>query len=344
VSGEERTPPGLLVREATAADNEALIALERESPIYAGVVEETFDRSPDFFAGHRVVGDHRVVLAEAGGRVVGVMAGVIQRPLVQGRPRRLAYIRQARVRPEYFGKRVAWTMANELFRWAAKRGAEGPYYVISPENERSLAFVARGGRRPDGRPSGRWPVDLALLRLDVTGAEPAGAERLRESHLDKAVDLVNATQAGADFFEPLTAESLRERLGRDRLYGIDRLFGVFEGGALVAVAGLWDRGATVERIELDRSTGETHRSREAAVVDWGWAEGRDRAFAGLLRHLAVEARALGREGLAICEPSAGAVPDAGLPFRRLSGALFTPTLEPPAAEAVRGLFYDLLAM
>ncbi|MEX0799627.1 MAG: GNAT family N-acetyltransferase [Dehalococcoidia bacterium] len=334
MTAEERTPPGLAVREATAADNAALIALELESPIFVGDVEETFDRSPDFFAGYRVLGDHRVVLGEVEGRTVGVMAGVIQTPLVQAKPHRLAYIRQARVHPDFFGRRVAWTMANELFRWAAERRAEGPYYVISPGNERSLAFVERGGRR--------WPLDVTLLQLDVSLAEGGSAERLRESHLEAAVGLVNATHAGEEFFEPLTLESLRERLGRDGRYSLGNLYGAFEDETLVAVAGLWDRGAIAERIDFDRETGETTRSREAAVVDWGWATGQEDAFAGLLRHLAAESRALGRPALVVCEPSPGALPDAGLPGRRVSGALFTPTMEPPPAEAVRGLFFDML--
>ena len=84
MSAEDRTPPGLTVREATAEDNDALISLELESPLLVGDIEETFDRSPAFFACHRVKPDCRIVLAEMEGRAVGVMAGVIQTPVIQG--------------------------------------------------------------------------------------------------------------------------------------------------------------------------------------------------------------------------------------------------------------------
>jgi ribosomal protein S18 acetylase RimI-like enzyme len=328
--------PAVTVREATAADNESLIRLELESPVVFGDVEETADHSPDYFASHGVQGEYRVVLGEVEGRAVGVMAGAMQAPLVRGRRHRLAYIQQARVHPEFLGRRVAWEMANALFAWAAERGGEGPYYLISPENERSLEFVERGGRR--------WPVDVTLVEIDVSGAEGGGAaEPVPEDRLGEVVALVNASHAGEEMFEPLTVESLSERLGRDSRYGSGSVFGVFEGGRLAAAGGLWDKGATTERIQRNRSTGETVRTRSGHVVDWGRAQGAEEAFGELLRRLASEARALGRTSLLACEPRPGAMPDIGLAARRFSLGLFTPTLEPPpSAEGIGGLWVDLL--
>ncbi|MDP2675959.1 MAG: GNAT family N-acetyltransferase [Dehalococcoidia bacterium] len=331
---EELTPPDLTVREATSEDNSSLIALELQSPLLVGHVEETFDRSPDFFACHRVQGDYRIVLGELAGRAVGVMACVIHEPLIQGRPHRLAYIQQARVHQDFHGRGVAWAMANDLFRWAGERGAEGPYYLISPENERSLAFVERGG--------GRWPADVTLLELDVSKASGGRAERIPAERLAEAVGLVNTIHEGEDFFEPLTLESLTARLNRDGRYSIDNFHGKFEGEALVAVGGLWDKGATTEQIHVDPTTGVTTRSRWAAVVDWGWASGRREAFSELLRCLAAEARALGRSTLMFCEPSPDAIPDTGLPARRSTVSLFTPAMQPPPAASIRGLFADML--
>src|SRR3972149_7023757 len=188
MSVEEGTPPDLTVREAIDEDNGSLIALELQSPLLVGHVEEPFDRSPDFFACHRVQGDYRIVLGEIGSRVVGVMAGVIHTPVIQGRPHHLVYIQQARVHPDFHGRRVAWGLAHDLFSWSAKRGAEGPYYLIAPENEPSLAFVERGG--------GRWPVDVALLEFDVSRAQGGQAEGIPRERLADAVSLINATHGG----------------------------------------------------------------------------------------------------------------------------------------------------
>jgi hypothetical protein len=267
--------------------------------------------------------------------VVGVMAGVIHDPIVQGRPHRLVYIHRARVHPAFHHRGVAWALSNDLFAWGHRHGAEGPYYLIAPENERSIAFGGRAGRR--------WPIDVALLDLDVAEAQGGPAARLPEERLGEAADLINTTHAGEDFFEPLTLQSLAARLRRDRRrYGLDSVCGIVEGGDLVAVAGLWDKGAATERIRVDPATGETARSRGAAVVDWGWAPGRKDAFIDLLGRLAAQARALGRSTLMVCEPVAGVLPVPGLPQRRSGAALFTPTIEPPPAESVRGLYVDLL--
>src|SRR3990172_4280887 len=184
---EEGTPPRLIVREATAGDNDSLIALELQSPLLIGDVEETYDRSPDFFACHRVLPDHRIVLAEVAGRVAGAMVGVVHTPVIQGQPQGLVYIRQARVHPDFHGRRVAWLLANDLFAWAAERGARGPYYLILPENKPSLSFVERGG--------GRWPADVTLLELDVSEAPGGRAQRIPEARLGGGVGLVNTTHA-----------------------------------------------------------------------------------------------------------------------------------------------------
>lgn len=329
-------PTEFRIRGASSRDNDALIDLELRSPLVVGNTHEYYDRSPDFFACHRLQGEHRVVLAEVNGRPVGVMAGVIQRPLIQGQARCLVYIQRARIDPEFQGKKVAWNLANELFRWSHKRGAEGPYYLIAPGNERSVAFGGRAGRR--------WPLHVTLLGFDVSEARPAQSQAMQEAQLPDVVGLVNATHAGEDFFEPLTLESLHERLGRDPRYGPGQLRGITDGGMLIAVAGLWDKGATTEQIHVDLATGTETRSRSAVVTDWGWRPGYEAAFAELLRGLAAEARLGVRSTIAVCEPSPGRIPDLGLPRETTQVSLYTPSFDPPEAGAIGGIYVDLLTL
>ena len=324
------------IREALPQDNDALIDLELRSPLVVGDTLETFDRAPDFFACHRVQPQHRVVLAEVDGHVAGVMAGVLQTPQIQGRPKQLVYIQRARVDPEFQGQKVAWNLANELFRWSHDLGAEGPYYLILPGNERSVAFGGRAGRR--------WPVDVRLIGYDVSQAGPASADEITERDLPDVVELVNGTHAGEDLFEPLTIESLRERLGRDSRYTQKDLRGARDAGRLVAVAGLWDKGATTEAIHVNARTGEETRSRSTSVTDWGYAPGYEEAFAGLLRSLAARTRTLGRGTMTACEPAPGALPDPGLPSQVTDVSLFTPSFDPPEAAAIGGIYVDLLTV
>jgi hypothetical protein len=160
--------------------------------------------------------------------------------------------------------------------------------------------------------------------------EPLQAERLAE-----AVRLVNTAHDGEDFFEPLTYETLTARAQWAPL------FGEVCRGDLVAVAGLWDRGAATARVQRGPD-GVESRSREATVTDWGFAPGCEAAFANLLRGLASAARDMGRDGLTICEPYPGAFPAGTLASRAGRIAVFTPGLEPPAEGDIKGIFIDML--
>lgn len=317
------------VRTARPADNEAIIALELHSALVLGEAEEVFDRSPDAFACCRVQDGCRVIVGELEGRVVGLLAGVIFRPVVSGRQRTLVYIHRARVDPKYQGRGVGMALSQELFRWCAENGGEGPCYAIAPGNTPSLTFVERGGSR--------WPRDLSLVEIDVSQAPAVQAERLKEAHWPNAVELINRAHADHEFFEDLTVDRLRARLTRDPAY--DHLLGSFDGETLVAVGGLLDKGRYTERIRVDRATQEEKRSRTAAVVDWGYERGHYNEFVRLLGALCSEARALGRSSLTICEPRPGAITPA-LPHKRSAIALFTPSLGAP--ESVDGLYFDLL--
>lgn len=339
-------PPGLTIRDACPEDNDALIVLERESPLLLGPAELTFDRSPDFFASGRLQAEHRIAVGEMDGRIVGVVAAAIHSPQLQGQRRRLAYIHHGRIHPSAQRRGVGAALAGWLVDWAREQGAEGPYWLIAPENQRSMAFGSRIG--------GRWPRDVVFREYDLSNlgdASPAegnaGAtarpRRLPPERLPEVPALVNLTHRREDLFEPLTAESLAARLSRDPdQYDGRRLYGIVEDWKLVAVAGLWDSGASSEAIRRDGVTGAVRRTRSVAVLDWGYAPGRRDAFAVLLRSLAAEARALGRNALTISEPAPEVLPDIGLPSRVWTVALFTPTVPPPPLESVRGIFADMV--
>ncbi len=327
-------PPGVTIHEATQNDNDALIALEREVPLVVGDTHEFFDRSPDYFANQRLHQYYRTVLAEADGRVVGVTAGLVHNPVIQGVAHRLVYIHRGRVHPDFHGRGIGFALSSALFRWSSGLGSEGPYYLISPDNERSIAFGGRAGRR--------WPVDVTLVSFDLLSAEGERPETLPPGMLEDAAHLINATHSPFDFFEPVSAGLLAARLGRSPQYTPQHVFAVRERGEVVAVAGLCDKGAATERIHVDCATGAASRSREAVVADWGYRSGREDRFASLLRSLAARARAIGRDRLTICEPAPGVVPETGLPARRAAASLFTPASDPPPAERIKGIFFDLL--
>jgi len=95
------------IREATAADNEALLELERCSPLDLGEAELVQDRSPDYFASLSLQEDARVMVAEEGGRLVGVCSAARHCVPLLGKQRAVLYIQKGRVRPEFQRRRIS---------------------------------------------------------------------------------------------------------------------------------------------------------------------------------------------------------------------------------------------
>jgi ribosomal protein S18 acetylase RimI-like enzyme len=99
---------GFTLREATARDNEALVALAAACPM-RGAVSLRVDRAPDFFALNRLEGDRwRVGVAVTDdGELVGCIAVAARTAYVSGVPRVVAYVSDLKVHPAHRDGSVA---------------------------------------------------------------------------------------------------------------------------------------------------------------------------------------------------------------------------------------------
>ncbi len=129
--GRSRTPEssrdvgpseGFLVRDATASDNEQLIALAAACPM-VGDISLRIDRGPDFFALNRLEGSRwKVGVAEHGGMIVGCVAISERRSFVNGRESRTGYASDLKVHPAHRNA----TIADELSRYCERECADLP--------------------------------------------------------------------------------------------------------------------------------------------------------------------------------------------------------------------------
>ncbi len=67
-----------------------------------------------------------------------------------------------------------------------------------------------------------------------------------------------------------------------------------EDGRVVGCGGLWDRGRHVREYWRNTATGEERVVARTALMDFGFAEGREDAMASLLRSLVARSASIGR--------------------------------------------------
>ena len=126
------------VRDASEADNSALVALAESCPM-RGDITMCVDRAPDFFALVRLEGERwRVGVAENAGAVIGCVAASERHAYVNGAATRTTYVGDLKVHPAHRGGFAA--DALEEYARDACRGYAG---------DDVLALVTvLGGNRP----------------------------------------------------------------------------------------------------------------------------------------------------------------------------------------------------
>ena len=292
--------PGMTfsIREATAADNEALLELERSSPLDLGDVEVALDRSPDYFACLSLQEDARVMVAEDAGRLVGTCAAARHSVPLLGTQRALLYIQKGRTLPQYQRQHVSSLLVWALVESWQRKGiaVDSPYFLVSTDNRTSLSAVQRSSLRP-------WPRDVHLVDIDTETDRRATAPTVRvgPERIQEVIALLNRTHAGKELFAPYTEQRLQARLGRIPEYGWQNWWGI-EGrdGRLVAAAGLLDLGRWWRITRRLKASGQETTTSAAAVFDFGYVDGGEKQMADLLCALLAVAASWGRDELSIC--------------------------------------------
>jgi ribosomal protein S18 acetylase RimI-like enzyme len=318
---ERMTLGSLRGREATLQDNDGFSELWANSPEEIGDWEVITERSPNAFA-QFVLQEHVTVLVlEERGVLIATCAFAARVVNVAGQRLPVHYGQALRVHKDY--RRQGYGDQVRSLGWAA--GSARPtitqfdymrsqnFTVVNWWQKYSPGFFDDVPEREGDVPG----ISVTALQYpprpfdgDATGTRPA-----RREDLARCATLINRTHRGHDLFREYSEAFLLERLGDgywgphldpwmppDRLpppYSLDEFYVVEEDGRIVACAGLWDRGRDIRDRWRNTKTGEKKTIETTAVLDIGFARGKEEALARLLAYLIGETAQLGRDFLTV---------------------------------------------
>lgn len=313
LDAKERVMSGTIrVREATWSDGEGVAEMYANSPEDVGDFEVTVERSPYPFAQFRLQEHPNIQIVEDRGVVLAAAAHSARNTLIEGRELSCHIASAWRVRKEcrgqgmttllrvFGGPACSWFgLINYWYVRAGNFGAVDWIKALRPD-------IAEAAEKQGGDLPG-LQVAVHHFRARNFDGDARGLRKATRTDAARCVPLINRTHKGQDFFRSYTADFLIERLDDcgwgpkpdfiELVYNWNDYYVLEEDGKIVACAGLWDRGKHVREVWREKATGKTTVIEPTALLDFGYARGREDAMAKLLGYLIGVTSELGRQEL-----------------------------------------------
>ncbi len=299
-------------RPATEDDNEGLRDLFANAPEELGDWEVITERSPNAFAGFRLQENLTLLVIADGPMLVASCGFSVRSVLVDGQRMSVRYGQALRVHRQYrrqgYGDQVrtiGWSVGTSVFSQAQYDLMRSQNYAVVDWWKKYFPDSYEGVPEREGDIPG---IPTTVRRFPARAVESDSAiRRGRREDIPRCVELVNRCHEGLDLFRPYTIEFLSNRLDErfwgprppwhQPVYCWEDFFVLEEGGSITACAGLYDRGRDLRERWRHRDTDEERTLSDAAVMDWGYAEGAEEAMARLIRSLIGRTHAHGRDDL-----------------------------------------------
>jgi hypothetical protein len=336
-------------RQLTVADNEAFCELWANSPEEIGDWDVTVERGPNGFAQFELQERPTLNGLFDGGVMVACVSFSLRHTVVDGQRLSVRYGQAMRVHKDHRGKQYAhwvrslpWAIGINMYTRVQYDYIRAHNMTMEKWNRNFMPEVSSVPKREGEVPG--IPVTVQQFTARASHGAAAGIRRARVEDLPACAALINRTHEGLDLFRPYTAEWLVDRLlvevppnwPAPPPYCIDDFRVVDRGGAIVACAGLWDRGRDVRERWRHRESGAERVVAATALLDIGYAEGAAEALADLIENYVGRTHELGRDYLVA---PLGTLPDVAALLsgveaepetRYLQWRAETPPLQPPA--------------
>lgn len=223
------------LRLATPDDDALLRSILRSNGMPTWV-EMAIEREPSFFAAKDLYGREWAVIAEDNDEVIGMYTASVLPVHLNGRSEQVGYLGGLRVNPAH-RRRIRYLREGyaSIEPLAPMSGTVAWWFtVVAAENHAARRLLEAGVR---GLPAYYLQGDYVTYALPTARGRRLGLWRpADEADLDRMVELHNL-QAAVFHYSPMLDRALVGRIGRDRFYIHE------QGGAMLAVAALWDQRA-----------------------------------------------------------------------------------------------------
>ncbi len=238
-NGGERRKKAI-IRRASHADNDQLLALCRECPLQ-GDLTLWLDRSPNFFRIFEILDDNpRVLVWDDDGRIGGVIAAVHRQFHVAGRRTRCILIREFKVAPKYRKGLAGHRLVRELVRQEQAAGTELAVLSYVKNNDASVPFLQGRARIPAGRELGSYLMHSVVALKQVRTGNSCRIDAMQASDVDEVVALLNDNNTRYEMSPRFDTPDFEKLLDSFAGRADAEVLVARRNGAIEAAAGWWD--------------------------------------------------------------------------------------------------------
>ena len=301
----------LVARQATWEDSGLLVDLCANAPEDVDGWSVTVERSPNPYAQFRLQEHPSVIVLEDLRVALGMAAHSVRNTYVGGERTSAHQMSGWRIRDGFRGLGLSRLLQNAAGPGASWFGLV-TYWFVRAGNA-SSTWISKVVEDMEDRPAG-FEVGSETMTASVwyfgepdLGVRSARVRNLEDADIETCISLINRTHHGLDLFRPYSDEYFDHRMSDPswgpkpffypEVYGRNDYRVLEVDGAVVACAGLWDRGRDLR--EIWEKDDDRFVIDPAAVMDFGFAEGHEQEMAELLSHLLFEAGDLARSGLLV---------------------------------------------
>jgi ribosomal protein S18 acetylase RimI-like enzyme len=221
------------IREATDADNEALLALTRATPM-GGRIALRIDREPDFFSLLRARGDAVVYVATCDQEVIGCLSAAIHSSYVRGTLEKIAHVGDMKVHPNFRGRRVTLRLIAALQVRLQSEGVDVCFSLVADGNKPVMTIAEGKHGTPAQVQLGRFLVDELIPSPFRRKSRRYLIEPACEQDLEEIAEILDGLSRKRNFAPPIGSDDVQKLIEPAEPGAFRSLLVAREAGRVVA--------------------------------------------------------------------------------------------------------------